>query len=144
MLIVFMLLGSVEHLKISLASSKLLECSQYFCTSLKFSDHFSCLSVCRFLTVVSAPDVYSDRSSRLDHLRHTGYIGQARTIHQGGRQSWSKTRALSRCSESIYWFYWKYWKSMSLEAFIGGYPKGMDFGIVLGSRSPEGREEFRK
>lgn len=30
------------------------------------------------------------------------------------------------------------------EAFIGGYPKGMDFGIVLGSRSPEGREEFRK
>lgn len=38
----------------------------------------------------------------------------------------------------------KYWKSMSSEAFIGGYPKGMDFGIVLGSRSPEGREEFRK
>ncbi|WKX98769.1 hypothetical protein Q1695_014004 [Nippostrongylus brasiliensis] len=30
------------------------------------------------------------------------------------------------------------------EAFIGGYPKWMDFGIVLGTRSPEGREEFRK
>uniref|UniRef100_A0A0K0DEC7 CN hydrolase domain-containing protein n=1 Tax=Angiostrongylus cantonensis TaxID=6313 RepID=A0A0K0DEC7_ANGCA len=30
------------------------------------------------------------------------------------------------------------------EAFIGGYPKGMDFGIVLGIRSAEGREEFRK
>ncbi|KAK6052530.1 hypothetical protein COOONC_09964 [Cooperia oncophora] len=30
------------------------------------------------------------------------------------------------------------------EAFIGGYPKGSDFGIVLGTRSPEGREEFSK
>ncbi|KHJ86480.1 hydrolase, carbon-nitrogen family [Oesophagostomum dentatum] len=30
------------------------------------------------------------------------------------------------------------------EAFVGGYPKGLDFGIVLGTRSPEGREEFRK
>ncbi|KAK6014992.1 hypothetical protein OSTOST_19594 [Ostertagia ostertagi] len=28
------------------------------------------------------------------------------------------------------------------EAFVGGYPKGSDFGIVLGTRSPEGREEF--
>ncbi|CAJ0600107.1 unnamed protein product [Cylicocyclus nassatus] len=30
------------------------------------------------------------------------------------------------------------------EAFIGGYPKGLDFGIVLGTRSPEGRDEFAK
>nr|CDJ94019.1 Nitrilase cyanide hydratase and apolipoprotein N-acyltransferase domain containing protein [Haemonchus contortus] len=30
------------------------------------------------------------------------------------------------------------------EAFIGGYPKGSDFGIVLGTRSMEGREEFSK
>lgn len=29
------------------------------------------------------------------------------------------------------------------EAFIGGYPKGLDFGARLGSRSPEGRDEFR-
>ena len=30
------------------------------------------------------------------------------------------------------------------EAFIGGYPKGLGFGARLGSRSPEGREEFRR
>jgi len=30
------------------------------------------------------------------------------------------------------------------EAFIGGYPKGYDFGVRLGSRSSEGREEFRR
>ncbi|KAK5984536.1 Nitrilase/cyanide hydratase and apolipoprotein N-acyltransferase [Trichostrongylus colubriformis] len=32
------------------------------------------------------------------------------------------------------------------EAFVGGYPKGSDFllGIVLGTRSPEGREEFSR
>jgi nitrilase len=30
------------------------------------------------------------------------------------------------------------------EAFIGGYPKGHDFGVTLGIRSPEGREEFRR
>jgi nitrilase len=30
------------------------------------------------------------------------------------------------------------------EAFIGGYPKGHDFGVSVGIRSPEGREEFRR
>lgn len=30
------------------------------------------------------------------------------------------------------------------EAFIGGYPKGLDFGARLGTRSPEGREDFRR
>src|SRR5262245_28205559 len=30
------------------------------------------------------------------------------------------------------------------EAFIGGYPKGHGFGVTLGIRSPEGREEFRR
>ena len=30
------------------------------------------------------------------------------------------------------------------EAFIGGYPKGQDFGVSVGMRSPEGREEFRQ
>src|SRR4029079_2732273 len=30
------------------------------------------------------------------------------------------------------------------EAFIGGYYKGHDFGVSLGLRSPEGREEFRR
>lgn len=30
------------------------------------------------------------------------------------------------------------------EAFLGGYPKGIDFGARVGSRSPEGREEFRQ
>ncbi|MBB4200866.1 nitrilase [Rhodoblastus sphagnicola] len=29
------------------------------------------------------------------------------------------------------------------EAFVGGYPKGLDFGARLGTRSPEGREMFR-
>ena len=30
------------------------------------------------------------------------------------------------------------------EAFVGGYPKGADFGAVVGSRSPEGRDWFRR
>ena len=30
------------------------------------------------------------------------------------------------------------------EAFVGGYPKGTTFGTVVGERSPEGREEFRR
>jgi nitrilase len=30
------------------------------------------------------------------------------------------------------------------EAFIGGYPKGLDFGVRIGSRSGEGREAFRR
>src|SRR3954469_7577053 len=30
------------------------------------------------------------------------------------------------------------------EAFVGGYPKGHDFGVSLGLRSPEGRDEFRR
>lgn len=30
------------------------------------------------------------------------------------------------------------------EAFIGGYPKGLDFGARMGSRTPEGREAFRQ
>lgn len=30
------------------------------------------------------------------------------------------------------------------EAFLGGYPKGRDFGVVVGKRSPEGRDEFRR
>lgn len=30
------------------------------------------------------------------------------------------------------------------EAFLGSYPKGIDFGTRLGSRTPEGREQFRR
>jgi nitrilase len=30
------------------------------------------------------------------------------------------------------------------EAFIGGYPKGFDFGARVGSRTPEGRKQFRR
>ena len=30
------------------------------------------------------------------------------------------------------------------EAFVGGYPKGLDFGARVGMRLPEGREEFRR
>jgi len=30
------------------------------------------------------------------------------------------------------------------EAFIGGYPRGSNFGVVMGNRSFKGREEFRK
>lgn len=30
------------------------------------------------------------------------------------------------------------------EAFVGGYPKGHDFGVRVGMRSPEGRDEFRR
>lgn len=29
------------------------------------------------------------------------------------------------------------------EAFIAGYPKGLDYGLVVGARDPAGREEFR-
>jgi nitrilase len=30
------------------------------------------------------------------------------------------------------------------EAFVGGYPKGVDFGVTVGSRSAEGRDLFRR
>eukprot|EP00928_Gymnodinium_smaydae_P049508 TRINITY_DN33238_c0_g1_i1.p1 TRINITY_DN33238_c0_g1~~TRINITY_DN33238_c0_g1_i1.p1 ORF type:complete len:335 (-),score=9.82 TRINITY_DN33238_c0_g1_i1:18-1022(-) len=30
------------------------------------------------------------------------------------------------------------------EAFIGGYPRGSNFGVIIGNRSFKGREEFRK
>ena len=30
------------------------------------------------------------------------------------------------------------------EAYVGGYPKGLDFGITVGSRSAEGRDQFRR
>src|SRR5438132_311880 len=30
------------------------------------------------------------------------------------------------------------------EAFIAGYPKGHDFGVSIGMRAPEGRDEFRR
>jgi nitrilase len=30
------------------------------------------------------------------------------------------------------------------EAFVGGYPKGHDFGVRLGIRTPEGRDDFRR
>ena len=30
------------------------------------------------------------------------------------------------------------------EAFLGGYPKGIDFGVRVGMRSPEGRDWFRR
>lgn len=30
------------------------------------------------------------------------------------------------------------------EAFLGGYPKGLDFGMRLGMRTPEGREDFAR
>src|SRR3954452_5671456 len=30
------------------------------------------------------------------------------------------------------------------EAFVGGYPKGHDFGVSLGIRTPEGRDEVRR
>src|SRR6476661_3937935 len=30
------------------------------------------------------------------------------------------------------------------EAFVAGYPKGHDFGVSVGVRSPEGRDEFRR
>src|SRR5205823_5834759 len=30
------------------------------------------------------------------------------------------------------------------EAFVGGYPKGHDFGVSVGIRTPEGRDDFRR
>ena len=30
------------------------------------------------------------------------------------------------------------------EAFIGGYPKGLDFGVTVGRRTPEGRQLFAR
>jgi nitrilase len=30
------------------------------------------------------------------------------------------------------------------EAFVSAYPRGLDFGAVIGSRSEEGREQFRR
>ena len=30
------------------------------------------------------------------------------------------------------------------EAFVGGYPKGHDFGVSVGLRTPEGRDDFRR
>lgn len=30
------------------------------------------------------------------------------------------------------------------EAFVGGYPRGSNFGAIIGNRTPKGKEEFRK
>ncbi|CAO4179030.1 hypothetical protein CLBKND_03329 [Methylorubrum aminovorans] len=30
------------------------------------------------------------------------------------------------------------------EAFVGGYPNGLDFGATVGSRMPAGRDDFRR
>lgn len=30
------------------------------------------------------------------------------------------------------------------EAFIGGYPRGLTFGVSIGNRTDKGKEEFRK
>lgn len=30
------------------------------------------------------------------------------------------------------------------EAFIGGYPRGSNFGVSIGNRTAKGKEEFRK
>lgn len=30
------------------------------------------------------------------------------------------------------------------EAFVGGYPRGSNFGVSIGNRTAKGREEFRK
>ena len=30
------------------------------------------------------------------------------------------------------------------EAFLGGYPQGNTFRVVIGSRTPKGKEDFRK
>ena len=30
------------------------------------------------------------------------------------------------------------------EAFVGGYPRGSSFGVIIGNRTAKGREEFRK
>ena len=30
------------------------------------------------------------------------------------------------------------------EAFVSGYPRGLSFGAVVGSRTPEGREDYRR
>jgi len=29
------------------------------------------------------------------------------------------------------------------EAFVGGYPKGQEFGVTVGRRTPQGRDQFR-
>src|SRR4051794_30212506 len=36
------------------------------------------------------------------------------------------------------------WLVVFPEAFVSGYPKGHDFGVSVGVRSPEGRDEFRR
>lgn len=30
------------------------------------------------------------------------------------------------------------------EAFVGGYPRGSNFGVTIGNRTTKGKEEFRK
>lgn len=30
------------------------------------------------------------------------------------------------------------------EAFVGGYPRGSNFGVAIGNRTAKGKEEFRK
>ena len=30
------------------------------------------------------------------------------------------------------------------EAFVGGYPRGLNFGVTIGNRTPKGKEDFRK
>lgn len=64
--------------------------------------------------VVQAGSVLFDNSATLDKL--AGFVAQAR-------------------GEGVEFLVFP-------EAFVGGYPKGLSFGAILGSRSPSGRDDF--
>ncbi|MEU8148985.1 nitrilase-related carbon-nitrogen hydrolase [Nonomuraea sp. NPDC048901] len=65
-------------------------------------------------------------------------VVQASPVHNNHRASMAKIRnLLSDTSQSGAKL------AVFPEAFLGGYPRGATFGTSIGSRTPEGREEFR-
>lgn len=66
----------------------------------------------------------SSGTSWLDSVRHSCHAGQGGTCRQAGKEG---VRLI-----------------VFPEALLGGYPKGVDFGARVGSRSDAGRDLFRR
>ncbi len=66
-------------------------------------------------------------------------------VVQAGTPLFDKTKTFEKLADLISDAASKGAKLVVLpEAFVGGYPKGLDFGVRLGSRTPEGRDMFKR